>query len=56
MFVTHNMAWLNEQTFAREPKCWMKMFDLDQTWKAIQMQMLTEAAKRSNMLFQHDAG
>ena len=27
--------WPDDQTFAREAKCWMKMFDLDQTWETI---------------------
>ena len=29
------VAKINDQTFAGEAKCWMKMFDLDQTWEAI---------------------
>ena len=26
---------VSDQTFAREAKCWMKMFDLDHTWEVI---------------------
>lgn len=30
--------WLNDQNFVRNAKWWLKMFDLDQTWKTISMQ------------------
>lgn len=29
--VAQIMGWLNDQTFTCEARCWMKMFDLDQT-------------------------
>ena len=34
-FFRLGLALVNDQTFAREAKCWMKMFDRDQTWEAI---------------------
>ena len=28
------LGWLNDQTFVRNAKCWLKIFDQDQTWKS----------------------
>ena len=38
VFVARNMGWINDQTFACEAKCWMKMFDQDEKWETIYMQ------------------